>query len=133
MVQQANSPSHPSSDLVYFFAEKNSCLIVSLIGKLGRKDVAVLESCISDLEKSKAKWIIINFRDVLPQIDEPMYSELANLQKKARAKPAALKLCSLHPDLRKSLLDRGIIRLEETNNNLTEALLQLNSIEKSVA
>jgi anti-anti-sigma regulatory factor len=129
MVQQANS----SSDLVYFLAEKNLCLIVSLIGRLGRKNVDVLESCIKDIEKSKAKWIIINFRDVAPLIDEPMYAELASLQKKVRAKPAALKLCSIHPDLRKSLIDRGVIRLDETNDNLTEALLALNSIEKSVA
>jgi anti-anti-sigma regulatory factor len=129
MVQQANA----SSDLAYFIAEKNLCLIVSLIGKLGRKNVGVLESCLKDLEKSKAKWIIINFRDVAPMVDEPMYAALANLQKKVRAKPAALKLCSLHPDLRKLFIDRGVIRLEETNNNLTEALLALNSIEKSVA
>lgn len=128
MVQQARvSPN--SVDLVYFLAEKNLCLI----GRLGRKSGGVLESCIKDLEKSKAKWIIINFKDVAPLIDEPMYAELANLQKKVRTKPAALKICSLHPDLRKSLVDRGVIRLEETNNNLTEALLALNSIEKSVA
>jgi anti-anti-sigma regulatory factor len=129
MVQQAN----PSSELVYFLAEKNLCLIVSLIGTLGRKNVTVLESCIGDLEKSHAKWIIVNFRDVLPFIDEPMYAELAMLQKAIRMKPAALKLCSLHPRLRTLLIDRGVIRLDETNNNLTEALLALNSIEKSVA
>jgi anti-anti-sigma regulatory factor len=129
MVQASTS----SADLVYFLAEKNLCLIVSLIGRLSRKNAAVLESCMKDIEKSKAKWIIINFRDVAAQIEEPMYAELANLQKKVRAKPAALKLCSLHPDLRKSLTDRGVIRLEETNNNLTDALLALNSIEKSVA
>jgi anti-anti-sigma regulatory factor len=136
MVQQAkasSSPSSESSELVYFLAEKNFCLIVSLIGKLGRKNIAALQSCIKELEKSKAKWIIINFRDVSPIIDEPMVAELATLQKKVRAKPAALKLCSLHPELRTALIERGVIRLEETNNNLTEALFALNTIEKSVA
>jgi anti-anti-sigma regulatory factor len=130
MVQQATGSVAP---LVYFIAEKNFCLIVSLIGRLGRKDVQILENCIQELEKSKAKWIVINFRDVSPEIDEPMFSELVNMQKKVRAKPAALKLCSLHPELKKRLTDRGVIRQEETNNNLTEALLALNGLEKSVA
>jgi anti-anti-sigma regulatory factor len=134
MVRQANaSLNSNSSELVYFLAEKNFCLIVSLIGRLGRKNVDVLDRCLKDVQKSKAKWIIINFRDVAPSIDEPMYASLANLQKCIRTKPAALKLCSLHPGLKKSLVDRGVIRLEENSNNLTDALLALNSIEKSVA
>jgi anti-anti-sigma regulatory factor len=121
------------SDLNYFFAEKNNCLVISLVGSLSVDQQSILEECAKEMEASSAKWIIINFRDVSCHAHKQTLECLRQLQNRVRMKPATLKLSSIHPELKKMLLALEIVRAEELTNNLMEALTATLSIEEEAA
>ena len=88
----------------------------------------VLDACLTTVSELKAvDWVIINFRGVPSTVDRNIFPLLANLQKAIRSKPARLRLNAIHPDLRKLLLEQGLIWKEEITNCLTEALQQVMS------
>jgi anti-anti-sigma regulatory factor len=75
--------------------------------------------------------VVLNLRDVGQTIERIQYPAFAKLQKTIREKGAELKICNIHPDLRKTLVDAGLLRVKELANNLPEALQSLGKITKS--
>ncbi len=119
------------SKLVYFFAETHyfskdhSVLVVNIVGPLVKDNITTFEECGEEIFKSKSKWIILNFRDVSPDVDLAFLPLLGQLQKKIRGKPAHLRLSGLHPDIRKVLQDQNLVFPDELVNNLSDALKSL--------
>ena len=108
--------------LSYFISEKNSIIVVNLIGTLEQGNAHILESCIQDLSKRNAKFVILSFRDVSGTMDHKLAPTMARLQKGVRDRRAELRIAAIHPELRESLNSRGLIRTEEICNNLADAL-----------
>jgi anti-anti-sigma regulatory factor len=115
-------PEHKQNTLQYFIAEKNSVVILSLVGVLAHETIRTIEDCQTELLKMKAKWVIMNCRDLQPQMDRSVVPIFARLNKNIRDMPATLKLTSLHPELRSYLEAQGLLRTEEVALNLHEAL-----------
>lgn len=113
------------STLTYFLAEKNRILVISLIGPLAKVNTPTLENCIREVKERSPQWVILNFRDVPPEVDKTVVPQIARLQKLVREKPAILRLSSIHPELKKFLEYEGLVRSDEVCNNLAEALKSL--------
>jgi anti-anti-sigma factor len=117
--------------LTYFLSEKEVAsqkaviLLISLAGPINRTTAPVFEKLIEDVEKRSPGWVVLNLRDVGSTIERTQYPAFAKLQKTIRDKSAELKICSVHPDLKKLLTDAGLIRGKELANNLPEALQAL--------
>lgn len=114
-----------STLLSYFLAEQRSIVIVTLLGPLSRMGAPVLEKCLQELLPKSCTWVIINFRDVPPEIEATILPTLARFLKDLRTHGASLRLSSMHPALRERLGERGILREDELVNNLQEALKSL--------
>jgi anti-anti-sigma regulatory factor len=123
--------------LTYFLSEKEVAsqkaviLLISLAGPISRSTADVLDKLIEDVEKRSPGWVVLNLRDVGQTIERIQYPAFAKLQKTIREKGAELKICNIHPDLRKTLVDAGLLRVKELANNLPEALQSLGKITKS--
>ena len=100
-------------------------LVVSIVGPLTKENQPIFKECNEEILKLSSKWIILNFRDVSPLVDLSYIELLDQLQKKIREKPAFLRLSGVHPELRKVLQEKQIVRPEELVNNLSEALSSL--------
>jgi anti-anti-sigma factor len=117
--------------LTYFLSEKEVAsqksviLLISLAGPMNRANADVLDKLIEELEKKSPGWVVLNLRDVGTSIERTQYPAFARLQKTVRDKGAELKICSVHPDLRTTLVDAGLLRIKEISNNLPEALQSL--------
>lgn len=117
--------------LTYFLSEnevasqKAFILLISLAGPINRSTASVLDQLIEDVEKRSPGWVVLNMRDVGATIERTQYPAFAKLQKTIRDKGAELKICSVHPDLKKTLVDAGLLRGNEIANNLPEALQSL--------
>ncbi|MFL5814934.1 MAG: STAS domain-containing protein [Bdellovibrionia bacterium] len=117
--------------LTYFLSEKevvsqkSVILLISLAGPINRSNAAVLDKLIEELEKRSPGWVVLNLRDVGSSIERTQYPAFAKLQKTVRDKGAELKICSVHPNLRTTLVDAGLLRVNEITNNLPEALQSL--------
>lgn len=114
-----------STKLAYFSSEKKGILILTLIGPLIRSNALILSECINVVSSSSARWIILNCRDIPPEIDQSLAAPLARLQKTIREKPAELRISGLHPDLFVTFKKKGILREHEICSNLAEALQQI--------
>lgn len=123
-------------ELSYFISEKaissqnSTLLLIALAGPINRSNASVLDRLIEEIDKKSAGWVVINMRDVGHSMERTQFSVFAKLQKTIREKPAELKLCSIHPDLKKTLQDAGLLRQNEISNNLPEALASLTPKEK---
>lgn len=107
--------------LSYFFATKKDVLIVSLVGPISKDNAVIFDECIREVKKAPARWVVLHFRDVT-ELDRTQLPALARLQKTIREKPAELKVCAVHPDLREMLFAQGLLREVETYNNMSHAL-----------
>ena len=119
----ADPISPASEDLQYFISEKDSFLVVSFVGPISRETIPVLEKCKAEIAQSAAKKIVINFRDVT-DVGLHGIGPLIQLQKVCRDK-GGYRICSVRPDLKKFLDEKGAIRGDELVPNLREALLAL--------
>jgi anti-anti-sigma regulatory factor len=111
--------------LKYFVANHKAIAVVTLVGSLTKATSQSLEECLSEILKSDAKWVVLNFRDVEPQVERTVFPALARFQKLIREKCVALRVTSFHPELKKLLNDYGLIRTDELKNNLTDAIQTL--------
>lgn len=133
--------SQPKRVLSYFisethvFAQNYSVAVVTLVGSLSKETAAVLLDCHEQLSRLKAKWIILNFRDIVQGIDSSAIETLKELQRSIREKPTILKFSGLHPEMRQILLNEKIVVEEDLFNNLAEALQSTSVVlnEKDVA
>jgi anti-anti-sigma regulatory factor len=100
-------------------------LLVALAGRIHRPEAQPFEKLIEEITAKPAHWVILSLRDVGQNVERTMFPALARLQKVVRDKPAELKLCGVHPELKISLESAGIIRSIEIVNNLAQALTSL--------
>ena len=114
-----------SSPLRFFITEQKSILVVTYIGNLMKESLGVLEESFHQIIERDAKVVILNFRDVGSDVDRTLFALLTRMQKSIRDKSAILRLTSMHPELRKTLEERGIVRSEEQVENLAHALTSL--------
>lgn len=126
-----NPLQHPK--LSYYLAEKHSVLIVTWVGPWVRANAAVFEEASQAILSSKASWVILNCRDVPPLMDRTLEPPLARLQKALREGKKEVRVASLHPDLRKILIERGIVRVQEIHDNLASALMEISGGAKDAA
>jgi anti-anti-sigma regulatory factor len=108
--------------LQYFIAEKNSVVILSWVGVLAHETIRSIEDCQAELLKINAKWVVMNCRDLKPQMDRSVVPVFARLNKAIRDIPATLRLTSIHPELRSYLEAQGLLRNDELALNLADAL-----------
>lgn len=111
--------------LTFFISEQKQILVATLVGTLERRSTPILEECAQEIAKRDVRWVILNFRDVPKDLDLSLIPLLARIQKQIRARPAELRLAAIHPELKKILFDRGILRQEELCDNLAQALQSL--------
>lgn len=120
-----------SSRLKYFLSETHyferdySVLIVTLVGALTRENHGAFAHCLEEVQKSSAKWTIVNFRDVSGDADDVTYQCFSELSKFVRGKGVGVRLSGIHLKLRKELFDRNLFEATEVVNNLAEALESL--------
>jgi anti-anti-sigma factor len=123
-----------SGQLTYFLSEKEvpsqkaKILLISLAGPLNRNTSETFDKLIEEVAQKSAGWVVVNMRDVAQPIERTQFPAFARLQKIIREKPAELKICSIHPELRKTLQDAGLLRFKELANNLSEALESLSPL-----
>ena len=115
-------------ELQFFVAEKNSIVVVSISGTLSRSGEAVLDKCREEVVNRHPKHVILYFKDLGNRADLSAFPALARLQKAIRDLPASLRLCGLHPELRKFLEQKGLLRLSELSPGLPEALKALSDL-----
>jgi anti-anti-sigma regulatory factor len=123
----------PDPKFTFFIAEKDHWLVVSLVGALTKDSIPGLRECSDQIKETSAKWVILNFRDVPAQIDSEVLGDFADLQKSIRDRVNVLMLCSLHPELKKTLLSQDVIKPDELANNLLEALSIISRLEEVAA
>jgi hypothetical protein len=70
LIMDSEKQLESSSSLQYFIAEKNAVMIVSWIGEFSHETSGIIERCREDLDKSTAKWVILNLRDLKPTMDK---------------------------------------------------------------
>jgi anti-anti-sigma regulatory factor len=129
----AEQQQDENQTLTTFISEKAPVIVVTMAGYLTSKSIAGLNECWTGIEASQAKFVIIQLRDIAPEIDAPMIVAFARFQKQIRTKPAVLRICSIHPDLRRVLDAKGVLRNEEVAGNLVEALKSLTRITSHAA
>jgi anti-anti-sigma regulatory factor len=92
---------------------------------MNRSNAATFDKLIEEVTQKSPSWVIINMRDLGRTIERTQFPAFARLQKVIREKPAELKLCSIHPDLKTTLQDAGLVRYNELADNLSDALASL--------
>jgi len=112
------------SDLSYLISHKNLIVVVTFIGAFVReKQAATFDRCLAEILEKNPQWVVFYFRDMGNKMDAGFYPAFVKLQKAIRDKPAELRLCSLHPELRETLLEKAIVRKNELSPNLREAFI----------
>jgi anti-anti-sigma regulatory factor len=112
-------------------AQNGVLLLVSLSGPIQRTSLPHFERLIEEVGTRKVDWVVLSFRDVPRQIERPMYASLAKMQKIVRDKPAELKVCDLHSEVRTALEHAGILRPQEIAGKLEHALKALTPKKRS--
>ena len=109
----------------YLVAEKGPVQVVTFMGLLTREAEAVLEQCLKEILGRPATWVILNFREVPPEIDRKLFRVLVQLQKVIREAPKMLRITGVHPQLFALLEEQAILRRDEVFRNVAEALKSL--------
>lgn len=105
--------------------QKGVILLISLTGSLDRNSANEFMKLLKELKARSFHWAVLSLRDIQKDVERPQFVAFANLQKMIREKPAELKICGLHPELRLTLEAAGLIRAKEVVNNLADALRTL--------
>jgi anti-anti-sigma regulatory factor len=114
------STSMDNSAFKYVLGEKDDLLLILLCGKIGAKEVPILEECELTSKDKPQPIVIISFRD-LDSLNPGAHSAIAKFQKTIRDSGKILGLCSIKPEVKTLLLSSGIIRESEIFNNIPDA------------
>lgn len=125
----------PLNDLAWFISEtllpvqEGTIVVVNWIGLLAKQNLRRVEECTQEIANSDATWVLLSFRDVQPHLDLSLVPALERFQRVVRAKPAELRLCSVHPILRGLMTTQGLVRPEELAPNLSTVLQSLPKLQ----
>ncbi len=114
--------------MVYFISETQvtskdqPLLVINFVGALTKSNLVEFEQCQEQVLGTKAKWIILNFRDVSAGIDTEVLAFFDRFRLQLKKKSTQVRFSGLHPDLKTLLLGKKMIHTEEIVNNLAEAL-----------
>jgi anti-anti-sigma regulatory factor len=120
--------------LIYFFAETHyysqdhSVLVVNIVGPLVKQNLTILQECANEIHTFKSKSIIINFRDVSPEVDPAALPIINTLYKTILQKPAELRLSGIHPTFRSILKEKLEGNPDHFTDNLAQALESLTQV-----
>ena len=126
--------SSSNSDFIYFISEthhykKNYALLgLTFVGAIHAHHKEVLLECLEKIKQSKAKYFIINFRNVFQVIDPHIISVFDHFLKVIRSRPSVIRLSGVHPALKQLFIDQGLVESFEIVNNLSEAIKSLSSL-----
>lgn len=107
--------------LTYFISERNSIVVISLVGSLTRSTLDSFPQIMEDTVARRPRMVIINCHDLV-ELEPATVRAFAELQDCLRSSATELRVCFLMPDLRKSLLGQNAVRAEEIKDNLLEAV-----------
>lgn len=113
---------HAASNLSYQITQKNAVVIVVLAGALTHDNLGALEKLRSEISDRDFSWVVLHFKGVPDRADQTVLPHLARIQKAIRDKGGQVRLSSLHPNLRKLLQDRGVLRNDECVEDLAQTL-----------
>lgn len=117
--------------LTYYMAHTNhfskgqSFLVVGIVGDLTMSNAELFQECVAAIIKTHPRQVILNFRDIPARIDLEFVPLLRNFHDTIQRIPADLKLCGVHPELRKILRDHRTIQDSKILDNLAQALESL--------
>ena len=113
-----------NKELEYFISEKGDFLVVSFVGIMTKNTITVLEECLSEVEKSESKSVVLNFHDVT-ELTRSTHRILSQIQAAIRKKRGKIRICFINPKYKKELIDLVIIREGEVVENLKQAIMDL--------
>ena len=102
-----------------------------LCGTLTHENLGALEKLQSDIAGREFEWVVLHFKGVPERADLTVLPHLARIQKAIRDKGAQVRLSSLHPNLRKHLHERGVLRPDECVDDLAQTLQWLVKLDLS--
>lgn len=108
----------------FFLNQKKHIAVVSFLGKCTVGSIPQFKKCQESIGALVCKHIVLNFAGVT-QIAEELDPVLVRLQVNIRERDKELIVCGFSSDLKKRLIDSGIIRTYETTNTLVEALQKI--------
>jgi anti-anti-sigma regulatory factor len=108
--------------LSYQITQKHSVVIVALVGSITRENLEALERLQADIAGRQFAWVVLHFKDVPERTDQIALPFLARIQKAIRDKGAQVRLSSLRPQLRQTMLERGLLRGDEYVEDLAQTL-----------
>lgn len=125
--------------LVYFISEthhfdqKRSVAVVGLVGCFVDRNEHSIGECLEAVGRLSCKAVVLNFRDVFPEIDASTAGWIQKLVRAARARVISLRVSAVHPQLREHLMRNGAISGDEVVNNLAQALEIFSGMERAAA
>ena len=111
----------------YVFGEKDSLLLVILTGRVTGRETPLFEAFAEELCTKSQPIVLLNFRDI-ESFMPACFTQFAKLQKALREQKKLIGICSLKPEMKKSLLMAGIVRDAEVFNNIPDAWKKLVSL-----
>lgn len=113
-------------NLEFYIASKAPVKIITLVGTWNASASIAIDNCINEIEKNgDGEFLVIYVRD-LQDILQEAYKDLIQFQVKMRANfSGGIKICSLLPSLKNTLLSSGVVRPNELTNNLKDTLTQI--------
>ncbi len=93
--------------------------VVNFSGTISHDPKERLDTCLKEVICSEAKIYFLLFNDV-QAVEASALRELALIQQELRKKKCELWLVGIERELKKYLLDKGIIRLHELKSSLND-------------
>ena len=110
--------------LEYFISEKDGLSVVTLSGTVGKESGTLLKNCVDEIDQKGTRYVIVH-ADRLDDIVPEALRIFAVFQKLLRERDRTLRIVGLKNDLRKFLLQQGILYESELRQDLREALQEV--------
>lgn len=107
--------------LEYFISEKDGLSVVTLSGTVGKESGTLLKSCVDEVESRGGRCVILH-ADRLDDIVPEALRIFAVYQKLLREKGRLLRIVGLKTELKRFLLQQGVLYESELRGDLREAI-----------
>lgn len=121
--------SKAGDDFAYFVNVRGSVCVVTFFGSLGEKSSKVFSQCLNEVAYSESKDIIVSLQ-TLTGIEKSFFPNLAKFKNELRSRSCNILFCHINKDLGESLLENGVISMEEICGELTDALQKFYNLKK---